>query len=86
MTVLFYGSVTEHTFGEKSFEAGSVRNLSDLAGKLCQHYGDKFKKFMFTDEECFFLVNGKSVNSFGGSEAPLHPDDKVELLPAIEAG
>ena len=86
MKVLFYSNAREYTSGEKSFEAettSSVKTLIDLLGK---QYGEKFKTFLLGNNTCFILVNGKGIMTTGGLETPLHPDDKIEVLPLVGGG
>jgi len=86
MKVLFYSNAREYTSGEKSFEAEDtpcVRALIDLLG---EHFGVKLKKFLLGDNTCFILVNGKGIMTTGGLDTPLHPDDKVEVLPLVGGG
>lgn len=86
MTVLFYGSVQEHTNGEKSLEvegAQSVRALIDLLG---ERFNGHFKDFLLGDRTCFFLVNGNGIMTTGGLGTQLQPDDTIEVLPFVEGG
>ena len=86
MKVLFYGCVLDFTNGEKSFETGDCGTVRDLSVKLCDHFGERFRKFLFGDETCFFLVNGRGLMATGGLDTKLSPDDRIELLPIAEAG
>jgi len=88
MTVTFYGSVQEHTFGEKSVELGqdlvydgSISAIIDLLG---ERFGEEFREFLLGDKTCFFLVNGTMAT--GGLNTPLHPDDIIEVLPFVDGG
>ena len=86
MKVLFYGNVLDYTNGEKTHEIDDCSNVRSLAGKLGDHYGGRFKEFLLGDETCFFLVNGKGLMMTGGLDTLLNPDDKIEVLPFVEAG
>ena len=86
MNVLFYANVRDYTSGEKSFETDSTLNMRTLIDLLGEHYGGKFKEFLLGDDTCFFLVNGKGAMTTGGLNTPLHPGDKVEILPFVGGG
>lgn len=86
MIVLFYGNVLEHTCGEKSHEPKDSQSISDLIEELGCHFGTQFKVFLLSGENCFFLVNGRSIATTGGLATKLHQGDKIEVIPFIEAG
>ena len=90
MKVLFYGSVREHTNGDKSYEfpdtSESCLCIRDLIGKLGGYYGAAFRDFLLGSETCFLLVNGKGIMMTGGLDTKLLPGDKIELLPFVQAG
>jgi molybdopterin converting factor small subunit len=86
MTVLFYGAVLTYTNGEKSFGTEACSSVRDLIDRLGVRYGERAKKFLLGDGTCFFLVNGKGLMASGGLDAKLKPDDKIEVLPFIDAG
>ena len=86
MRVTFYGSVLDYTAGENFFEVENCSTVRDLIAKLAGHYGDVFNDFLLGNETCFFLVNGKGLMMTGGLDTPLHPEDRIELLPFTEAG
>jgi len=86
VTIIFYGSVQEYTFKEKSLAISytqSIRTLIDLLGK---RFGARFREFLLGDNNCFFLINGKGIMTIGGLDAPLHEEDTVEILPFVDAG
>ena len=85
MIVSFYESVQNHT-GCQTIEvaqADTLRTLIDLLGK---QFGESFQEYLLGDDTCFFLVNGKSILHTGGLHTPLKPEDRVEILPVVEAG
>ena len=86
MTVLFYGDIQKYTLGEKSFKATYVPNISVLINELGKHFGERFKEFLQSDGNCFFLINGKGITTTGGLFTPLQADDIIEILPVVEAG
>ena len=86
MIVLFYGSVLEFTGGKKSYEPKNSPNVHMLIDELGCHFGMNFKDFLTSGENCFFLVNSRSIATTGGLATKLHPGDKIEVLPLIEAG
>ena len=86
MRVLFFGNIQAYTLGEKSFEAGDATCVSKLIDLLGEGFGERFKEFLLGENNCFFLVNGKSIMTTGGLNTPLHPCDTVEVLPIVEGG
>jgi len=86
MVALFYGGVLSQTGGEKSFEPSGCASVRELVDELGSRYGNQFREFLLSGEDCFFLVNGRSIATSGGLGTLLHPGDKVEVLPFIEAG
>jgi len=82
-------SRTAGSDGSHQVTAGS------LARSLCERYGEKLKEKIFpsgnTEEDKFgpeiiFLINGRHVNHLGGIDAPLKPDDKVDIFPVVAGG
>jgi len=86
MTVLFYGSVIDHTGGKNSFQPQNSTSVRMLMDELEHCFGSNCKAFLLGDETCLFLVNGKGILSTGGLDTTLAPGDKIEILPFIEAG
>jgi molybdopterin converting factor small subunit len=86
VTVLFYGSVLEHTNKERSFESKDSMNIRELIDELGGHFGERFRKFLLGGGSCFFLVNGTGITATGGLETRLNQGDKIEVLPSIDAG
>ena len=86
VTVLFYGSVIDHAGGQQSFRLQGSETVRDLIDELGHHFGQKFKAFLLRDETCLLLVNGKGIMTAGGIDTKLEPEDKVEVLPFIDAG
>jgi len=86
MVALFYGSVLGQTGGEKSFVPAGSASIRALVGELGCRYGGRFEEFLLSGDDCFFLVNGKSIAMSGGLETSLHPGDRIEVLPFVEAG
>jgi len=86
MIVLFYGSVLELTGGKKSYEPKNSPSVHVLIDELGCHFGMVFKEYLTSGENCFFLVNGRSIATTGGLATKLHQADKIEVLPFIEAG
>ena len=83
--VNFFESVQNHTHCP-SIEMETAENLNVLIKNLGEKFGEPFKEYLLADDTCFFLVNGKSIINTGGLNTPLHPGDKVEILPVVEAG
>ena len=72
-----------------------------LARSLCDLYGNKLREKIFPsiegvssakpgDEkfgpEIIILVNGRHVSHLGGFNAPLNPDDRVDIFPVVAGG
>lgn len=87
MKIIFYGAVGEYTDCESiEMEIEQIKTLNDLINKLEERYGAKFKGYLLGDDTCFFLINGKSIMRTGGLNTSLNHDDKIEILPVVEAG
>jgi len=90
MTVTFYGRVTEYTNGEKTFTPApgvfSPTTLRGFLDVLCAHYGERFESFINGNETCLILLNGNGVSYSGGVDSPVSFDDKVDILPFVDAG
>ena len=85
LKVFFYASVQDHS-GCEELEIEEVETLADCIDKLEEKLGSHFKDYLLGEDTCFFLVNGKSILRTGGLNTPLHPHDKIEILPVVEAG
>ena len=85
INIIFYESVQNHS-GCKSIEIEPVETLKVLIDKLGERLGDGFKEYLLGDDTCFFLINGKSILRTGGLNTKLNPNDKIEVLPMVEAG
>ena len=86
MKVLFYANVQDFTSGEKMIETGDVQCMRALITLLGERFGEKFRVFLLGDNTCFFLINGRGIMATGGLDSPLHPDDKIEVLPFVGGG
>ena len=67
-------------------ESADCSSVRDLIGKLGDHFGERFKEFLFGNETCFFLINGKGIMMTGGLDTKLHPGDKIEVVPFAQGG
>ena len=83
--VLFYESVQNYS-GCESLEIEPVETLKDCIEQLGEKLGFHFKEYLLGEDTCFFLVNGKSIARTGGLNTSLNPNDKIEVLPVVEAG
>jgi len=88
MTVTFYGRITEHTNGDKTFTPapGVCTTMHELLDLLGRQYGESFESFLNGNETCLILINGSGTAFSGGLDSPLKPGDKVEVLPFVDAG
>jgi len=72
-----------------------------LARSLCGLYGNKLREKIFSPiegvssgkpgddkfgPEIIILVNGRHVSHLGGFNAPLNPDDRVDIFPVVAGG
>ena len=86
MTVQFYGNVIDQAKGAESFTPQNSETLRMLVAELSNTFGPAFRDFLLSEETCFFLINGKGIMTTGGLDTKLHPGDKIEILPFVEAG
>jgi len=86
MIVEFYGRITEHTNGEKTYTPKVHSTMKTLMEELNDYYGENFASLLQGSETCLILINGKGMMLSGGTETPLHPGDKIEILPFVDAG
>ena len=87
MTANFHGIVTQYTNKDKTFSPTTTcSTLRVLLDELSSHYGESFGQFVYGNETCLFLVNGRGVALSGGLDSPLVPGDKVDILPFVDAG
>ena len=85
LKVFFYESVQNYSQCER-LEIEPVETLRDCIEQLGEKLGYPFKDYLLGEDTCFFLVNGKSIVRTGGLNTPLNPNDKIEILPVVEAG
>ena len=83
--VMFFGSVQDHS-ACPSIEVEAVESLRILIDNLGEEFGATFHEYLLGEDTCFFLINGKSIMNTGGLNTLLKPEDKVEILPVVEAG
>jgi len=86
MTVTFYSSIIKYTNGDKTYIPKNHPTLRELLDELGSYYGEGFYSFINGNETCLILINGKGIKLSGGLDSPLDQDDKVEILPFVDAG
>jgi len=86
MEVVFYGNITKHTNGEKTFTPKNHSTLKALIDELSDYYGEDFESIINGTETNLLLVNNVGTALTGGLETPLNKGDKIEILPFVEAG
>ena len=86
MNVVFYGAALDHTGGETSFVPAGAGDIRALIGEIGARYGESFKDALLDGDSFFMLINGKGIMQTGGLDSELHPGDKIEILPFIDAG
>ena len=98
MRVRFFATIRDIT-GCVETDFPFKETAGALARSLCEHYGEKLRQFFFPDEssgavneeksfgpEIIVLINGRHVNHLGGVNAPLDPDDRVDIFPVVSGG
>ena len=100
MRVRFFAYIRDFT-GCLEADVPYQKTAGDLARSLCDLYGDKLRQKIFPSEEMdkmakraeekfgpeiIFLINGRHVNHLGGVNAPLNPDDRVDVFPVVAGG
>ena len=86
MTISFYGGITRYTNGDKSYTPKAHATLRGLLEELGDYYGEHFVSFINGKEACIILINGKGIMASGGFDSALDSDDKIEILPFVDAG
>jgi molybdopterin converting factor small subunit len=86
MTVTFYGGITRYTNDDKSYTPKTHATLRSLLEELGEYYGEQFVSFVNGNETCIILINGKGIMLSGGLDSVLSQDDKIEILPFVDAG
>ena len=94
MRVRFFAGIRDYS-GCAEADLPYEETAGALARSLCERYGDKLRRKIFPSgnpgdgkfgTEIIILVNGRHVNHLGGVEAPLNPDDKVDIFPVVSGG
>ena len=92
MRVRFYAYIRNFT-GCAEADIPYQETAGALARSLCDRYGSKLREKIFpnknTEEfgpEIIFLINGRHVIHLGGCNAPLDPDDRVDVFPVVAGG
>jgi len=86
VTVTFYGNITRYTNGDKTFIAKNHSTLRDLLNELSDNYGENLTAFIDSRDSCLILINGKGIMLSGGLDSPLDQNDKIDILPFVDAG
>ncbi|MCL1813826.1 MAG: MoaD/ThiS family protein, partial [Treponema sp.] len=92
MQVRFFAYIRNFT-GCAEADIPCQETAGALAHSLCERYGSKLQqKFFPSDKEDTFgpeiivLINGRHVCHLGGVNAPLLPDDRVDIFPVVAGG
>jgi len=100
MRVRFFAYIRNYT-GCVEADIPYQETAGALARSLCDLYGDELRQKIFPGEdsggktkkselkfgpEIIFLINGRHVNHLGGVNAPLSPDDRVDVFPVVAGG
>ena len=86
MFVAFYGGITRFTNGDNTYTPKAHATLRGLLEELAELYGEQFISFVYGNETCIILINGKGIMLSGGLDSVLDLDDKIEFLPFVDAG
>jgi len=77
-----YGEKLRERFFPEEFTSGENRSGKSVSDKN-SGAGRKEKTF---GPEIIVLINGRHVNHLGGPDAPLKPDDRVDVFPVVAGG
>ena len=91
MMVKFFAGIRSITGCRES----DIHHQADLRGLLCalgEQYGLRMRQKVLARDgqglgaEIVILVNGRHVEHIGGIDAPLGPDDVVQIFPLVAGG
>jgi len=100
MRVRFFAYIRNYT-GCVEADIPYQETAGALARSLCDLYGDKLRQKIFPagdsgktikggeekfGPEIIFLINGRHVSHLGGVNAPLKPEDRVDVFPVVAGG
>ena len=100
MRVRFFAYLREFT-GCAEADIPYEKTAGALARSLCELYGEKIREKIFPScdsggkgkkgkekfgPEIIILINGRHVSHLGGFNAPLEPDDRVDVFPMVAGG
>jgi len=89
--VKFFAYIRDYT-GCKEAEVSPRETVGALVQDLCETYGQRFReKVLDTGGEEFskdiiIMINGRHVFHLGGFQAPLKPEDTVQIFPMVAGG
>jgi molybdopterin synthase sulfur carrier subunit len=76
--------------GDKWKENIKAATVEELLEKLCDCYGDKFRKEIYVDgglnEFVLILINGRAIDHLNGLQTILKDDDEISIFPKIAGG
>jgi len=91
MRVKFFAYIRDYT-GCKETEVPPAATVGELVRSLAAAYGPVFRDKVLApggqalSPEIIILVNGRHVVHLGGFEAPLKPEDTVQIFPMVAGG
>ena len=83
MQVRFFADLRSIT-GCAEADVPYAETAGALIRSLCGIYGEKLEEKF--NEEIIVLINGQHMNRLGGYNAPLKPEDRVDIFPVVTGG
>jgi molybdopterin synthase sulfur carrier subunit len=80
--------------GQREFSIKAPATVKELLEKLSAEYGEKFDKWIWSEEEdvkklmmgTIIMVNGKHIAHLNGIDTALCDDDVVNIFPPVGGG
>lgn len=91
MRVKFFATIRDCT-GCKETEIPYEENIRELIDALSNQYGKNLRRKLLSEDggqlhnEIIIMINGRHITHLGGLEAPLKPDDLVQIFPVVAGG
>lgn len=89
MVVKFFAFIREYT-GSKEISTDGCHDLRELLDKLCNMYGDHFRKKLFAgdrlSEDIIIMVNGRHIEHLNGLNTQLEDNDEISIFPRVAGG
>lgn len=91
MRIQYFAYLRDCTHKTEDIFTDDVPTIGVLMTKLCQQYGNGFRKWILTPEGelsdiAIVLVNGNDIRHSGRLETSLSPDDHICIFPPVAGG